>query len=81
MDHKDPTDRAHLWDRKARPDEQPTTEPVSDYPHALPRHLHKGADSKIVITPDECEAHLDDGWVIHPGDEPRSLETKGRKKK
>lgn len=80
-DHKDPTDRAHLWDRKARPDEQPESGPAFDYQYALPRHVHKGEASKVVGTPEACEAALDDGWVIHPGDEPRSAKTEGKKKK
>lgn len=65
--HRDPAQRAHLWERPARTDETPK-EPSSHaaYEYELPRYLHKGGESKRVDTPDECEAALSDGWEIHP---------------
>lgn len=63
-DHKDPTDRAHLWQRADAVD---TSAPVYDFPHELPRHLHK-ADGlwKQVNTPDEFKAAIDEGWALLP---------------
>lgn len=67
--HKDPAQRAHLWERPSRVDEQPApVDPHADYAHALPRWVHKGADQKFVTTPDECDAAKADGWVIDPNE-------------
>jgi len=66
--HKNPADRAHVWERPARIDERgPSPErPHADYPHELPRWVHKKGEQTLVHTPDECDAHLKAGWEIHP---------------
>lgn len=67
--HKNPADRAHVWERPLRSDErEPEPDPHADYQHELPRFLHKkGQESIIVRTPDACDAALADGWQLHPG--------------
>lgn len=37
-----------------------------------PRHVHKGGTWKIVSSPDDCDAAMDAGWVLSPGDAPRA---------
>lgn len=65
MAHKDPTDRAHVWERG--PAEPAAVAEPSTYRHELPRHLHKaGGESLIVRTADECEAALKSGWKLLP---------------
>jgi hypothetical protein len=65
--HKDPTDRAHIWERPARADEIARTEALVDYPHELPRHVHRANGAyKLVTTPDECETALAEGWSLTP---------------
>lgn len=65
--HRDPAQRAHLWERPARPDEKPVeADPHADYKHALPRWVHKKGEQKFVTSPDECDAALKAGWEIHP---------------
>jgi hypothetical protein len=67
--HKDPAQRAHVWERPARIDERPApVDPHADYAHALPRWIHKGGEQKFVTTPDECEAAKADGWLIDPNE-------------
>lgn len=67
--HKDPAQRAHVWERPARIDERPVdAAPHADYAHELPRWIHKGPDQKFVTTPDDCEAAKADGWVIDPNE-------------
>lgn len=47
------------------------TDAIRDYPHELPRHLHQADGvSKVVSTPDDCDAALRAGWVIDPNDLP-----------
>lgn len=65
--HKDPAQRAHVWERPARMDERPAAvDPHAAYPHQLPRWVHKDGAQKMVHTPDDCDAALDDAWEIHP---------------
>jgi hypothetical protein len=65
--HKDPAQRAHVWERPLRVDERPAEPaPFADYKHELPRWVHKDGAQKFVNSPDECDAHLEDGWEIHP---------------
>lgn len=62
--HKDPADRAHIWEAPAADVPDVVTH---DYPHELPRHVHKaGGVSLIVFTPEECDAALADGWSLLP---------------
>lgn len=37
-----------------------------DYPHQLPRFLHKAGGSLYVSTVDACVEALKDGWAIDP---------------
>lgn len=37
-----------------------------------PRHVHRGAEWKVVQDAAECDAALDAGWVLSPGDSPRA---------
>lgn len=72
VEHLNPSDRAHLWQRPARADEAAPVTP-SDAPYELPRYLHKQGDAaKLVTTVEQCEAARADGWVFHPDwiDEP-----------
>lgn len=62
-------ERAHMWQRAAPP---MVVDPEHPYPHALPRFLHKDGAAVRVDTPEACEAALDAGWVIHPGDPVRA---------
>jgi len=40
---------------------------ATDYPHALPRDLHKAhGETKRVTTADDCDAALADGWTLVP---------------
>lgn len=67
MAHKDPTDRAHIWQRGDPGTEADATAAQSTYRHELPRHVHKaGGESLIVRTPDECEAAFKTGWRLLP---------------
>lgn len=66
VDHKEPKDRAHMWERPKREDETADAAVVLDYPHVLPRLLHKDGDHKRVDLPDECDAALADGWSLLP---------------
>lgn len=69
--HKEPKDRAHVWERPARADEQPAAAPAADYPHELPRYVHHAdGTAKLVSTPDEAEAALAAGYYINPNDIP-----------
>jgi len=45
---------------------------ASDYPHALPRDLHKAHGAHLrVNTPEQCDAALADGWqLVPPADAP-----------
>jgi hypothetical protein len=36
-----------------------------------PRAIHKGGAWKLVSSPSECDAAMDEGWVLRPGDESR----------
>lgn len=66
MEHQNPAQRAHLWEYGNRLVAAP--EPVKyDYAHELPRHVH-GPDgaSKIVSTPDECDAAFAEGYQLLP---------------
>lgn len=65
--HKDPKDRAHVWERATPDHELPAAvSEHSGYDVELPRYLHKhGAESIIVRTPDEYEQAIDDGYEIH----------------
>jgi hypothetical protein len=36
-----------------------------------PRAIHKGGAWKLVTSASECDAAMDEGWVLRPGDEPR----------
>ena len=38
-----------------------------------PRHIHKDGGYRIVSTTEECDAALDAGWVLSPGDAPRGV--------
>lgn len=68
--HKDPAQRAHLWERPKRRDEQaPAEAPHADYRYELPRFVHQGGNSLFVATPEACDAALSNGWVIDPNDE------------
>lgn len=63
--HKDPADRAHIWEAPAADVVAPAA--AADYPHELPRHVHKaGGVSQIVSTPDACDDALADGWSLLP---------------
>lgn len=69
IEHKDPKDRAHMWERPARADEQREVESrdFDEGYHELPRHLHKAnGEWKQVDTRAECEAALADGWSLLP---------------
>lgn len=74
-DHKDPKDRAHLWQRPERADEAAAAPASFDYHLELPRHVHAaGGESKIVFTPDEAEDALANGFYLHPNDIPAAEE-------
>lgn len=61
--HKDPTDRAHLWDRPTPDHDQPAVAPDPYFP----RHLHKpGGVFKVVDDQAAMEAALADGWDLEP---------------
>ena len=65
--HKNPADRTHMWEQAASfTAPMPAAPAYPDYPHALPRHLHKDGASQIVHTPAQCDEALEDGWEIHP---------------
>lgn len=67
-----PVVRSTMWER--HPDH--TTDDVAhDYPLQLPRFLSKAGESQQlkVETPAACEAALNSGWVVHPGDAPRKV--------
>lgn len=67
--HKDPAQRAHVWERPARSDERPViAEAPVDYQHELPRWVHKDGDQAFVTTPEECDAAKAAGWVIDPNE-------------
>ena len=56
-----------------------------EYPHQLPRILHKPyGESLRVDSIAECEAAFGDGWLLRPPvwpPEPRPLVTESKKKK
>lgn len=67
IEHLEPGERTHLWQRPSRVDEKADESTDTDYPHELPRWVHKaGADPKMVHTPAQCDEALADGWEIHP---------------
>lgn len=54
-----------MWERAQRAAEAPADSYV-EYPLELPRYLHKHeSDPVLVQTPDECDAALADGYVVH----------------
>lgn len=66
-----PAVRDHMWQRHA---DQHEDLDETAYPYALPRFVHKDGAEQRVDTPAACEAALNDGWVIHPGEPPRSAD-------
>lgn len=63
-DHKDPTDRAHFWERQAAAG---ADAPAADFHLELPRHVHKADGQWLhVATPDEFNAAIEDGWSLLP---------------
>lgn len=67
--HKDPKDRANLWQRPKRDDEQPSPK-FAGYDIELPRYLHRytadgAVESKIVATPEDCDDAFAEGWELH----------------
>jgi hypothetical protein len=63
--HKEPKDRAHLWERAHKAAEAPA-EDFGAYPLELPRYLHKhGEPALLVKTPDECDVALAAGYAVH----------------
>lgn len=67
--HKNPAERAHVWERPLRSDERPAEpKPHADYHIELPRWLHKGGDQTFVTTPEEHETALADGWLVDPNE-------------
>lgn len=68
---KDPKDRAHVWERPARADEQALEAVAHDYAHELPRYLHNAAgDVLLVSTPIEADEALANGFYVNPNDIP-----------
>lgn len=70
IEHKDPKDRAHVWERPARADEQPEVESrdldEDGYPE-IPRHLHKANGEWLrVDTREEYDAGRANGWLLLP---------------
>jgi hypothetical protein len=37
-----------------------------------PRWIHRGGDTQLVHTAETCDAAMDAGWVLSPGDEART---------
>ncbi len=68
IDHPAPAARAHLWARPARPDEIAAPADPIDYPHTLPRYVHKDGATLYVKTPQACEDARADGWLVDPND-------------
>lgn len=38
-----------------------------------PRWIHRGSESKLVDSPEACDADMDAGWVLSPDDEARPI--------
>lgn len=67
--HKDPAQRAHVWERPLRSDERaPEAKPHSNFHVELPRWLHKGSDQTFVTTPEEYETATAAGWLVDPNE-------------
>jgi hypothetical protein len=80
-EHKDPKDRAHVWERPARADEAPAETVSHDYHLELPRFLHKhGEESIVVRTPAEADEALANGYHVNLNDMPAEEEPKKSKK-
>lgn len=83
-EHKNPADRAHMWQRDVRHDEKAVAvEDASTYPHQVPRYLHKTGEEPLYVADEKaCKAALADGWALVPkaADEPEA-DHKGKHKK
>ena len=63
MSHKPPAERAHLWERPARADEQEPAPIDRDFP----RHVHKADGEFLEVTnPADLEIALAAGWLLEP---------------
>jgi hypothetical protein len=62
----DPKDRPHFWHRP-EPGEASAAAENGEYPHQLPRIVHKAnGEYKRVDTIEECEAAFADGYRLFP---------------
>jgi hypothetical protein len=63
MEHKNPADRSHFWERPERHDERPAAPVDPNYP----RHMHKADGEFLEVHDDEeFERALAAGWAVTP---------------
>lgn len=63
VEHKNPADRAHFWERPQRHDEMPAA-PIDPN---FPKHLHKADGEFLEVGDDDAmQRALDDGWALDP---------------